>query len=261
MSDLLNLTYNNKIIRTLEIDGELWWVLADVCRILDYKNPTMILSRLDEDERAKFDLGHPMGLTNIINESGLYSLILRSDKSEAKPFRKWVTSDVLPQIRKFGKYTAENEINIPNKKFNGRKVWLITDIAKVIQIKPATIYYHMRKNMTLHETFDYQFLSGEQIQNFKLENQIKSSLSNLYILTESGLLKLLVILGVSASLNFSISQVSTKEIYKTMKNDVTIITEQFEKYLQNTNRPFSKGLILSAKYAAQEFIELADKLQ
>lgn len=137
-----------------------------------------------------------MTVTNIINESGLYSLILRSDKSEAKPFRKWVTSEVLPQIRKHGSYATKNEIQIPNKTFHGKKVWLISDISETIGIKSATISYHVRKKGALNETIDYLFINGEQIQSFKLENQLTTSLSNAYILTESGLIKLLTLLGL-----------------------------------------------------------------
>lgn len=103
MSELQVFTYNGNEVRTVQKDGEPWWVLKDVCEVLGLKNPTMIADRLDEDERAKFDLGR-QGETNIINESGLYNVILRSDKPEAKPFRKWVTSEVLPTIRKHGAY-------------------------------------------------------------------------------------------------------------------------------------------------------------
>lgn len=103
MNELQIFTYNGSEVRTVQKDGEPWWVLKDVCEVLGLKNPTMIADRLDEDERAKFDLGR-QGETNIINESGLYNVILRSDKPEAKPFRKWVTSEVLPAIRKYGAY-------------------------------------------------------------------------------------------------------------------------------------------------------------
>ena len=103
MNELQIFTYNGSEVRTVQKDGEPWWVLKDVCEVLGLKNPTMIADRLDEDERAKFDLGR-QGETNIINESGLYNVILRSDKPEAKPFRKWVTSEVFTAIRKYGAY-------------------------------------------------------------------------------------------------------------------------------------------------------------
>jgi prophage antirepressor-like protein len=95
--------YQNNKVRTVERDGEPWFVLKDVCAVIGMSNPTVVADRLDEDERAKLDLGR-QGQSWIINESGLYTVILRSDKPEAKPFRKWVTSEVLPTIRKHGAY-------------------------------------------------------------------------------------------------------------------------------------------------------------
>lgn len=98
--------YNNAEVRSLTIKGEPWFVLADVCRVLEINNPRNVASRLDQDEkgvRQMDTLGGNQKLT-IINESGLYAVILRSDKEQAKPFRKWVTSEVLPSIRKTGGY-------------------------------------------------------------------------------------------------------------------------------------------------------------
>ena len=84
-------------------------MLKDVCTILDMSNPTMVAERLDEDERAKFNLGR-QGQSWIINEPGLYDVILRSDKPEAKPFRKWVTGEVIPSIRKHGAYITKETL-------------------------------------------------------------------------------------------------------------------------------------------------------
>ena len=103
MNELQIFNYHDNEIRTIEKEDGIWWVLADVCKVLRLSNPTMIADRLDEDERAKFDLGR-QGETNIVNESGLYNVILRSDKPEAVPFRRWVTHEVLPSIRKHGAY-------------------------------------------------------------------------------------------------------------------------------------------------------------
>ena len=93
-------------IRALTRDGEPWFVAADVCRVLGHTNPTIALGRLDDDERAKFNLGHPYGETNIVNEPGLYSLVLGSRKPEARAFKRWVTHAVIPAIRKTGGYIA-----------------------------------------------------------------------------------------------------------------------------------------------------------
>lgn len=95
-------------LRTLEKDGEIWFVAADVCRALDHSNVTVALDRLDEDERAKFNLGR-QGETNVVNEPGLYSLIMGSRKPEARAFKRWVTHEVLPTIRRTGQYSARPE--------------------------------------------------------------------------------------------------------------------------------------------------------
>lgn len=91
-------------IRTVAIDGEPMFCLIDICKALGMSNPSMVAQRLDEDELTKLDLGSRAGDTNFITESGLYAVILRSDKPNAKKFRKWVTSEVLPQIRRTGSY-------------------------------------------------------------------------------------------------------------------------------------------------------------
>ena len=93
-------------IRVIEINGEPWWVLTDICKALDISNPSKVALRLDDDERSNFKLGR-QGCVNIVNESGLYAVILRSDKPNAKGFRKWVTSEVLPTIRKHGGYLTD----------------------------------------------------------------------------------------------------------------------------------------------------------
>lgn len=90
-------------VRTVTVNDEPMFCLTDICKALEMSNPTMVAQRLDEDERTKLDLGR-QGETNFITESGLYAVILRSDKPNARKFRKWVTSEVLPSIRKTGSY-------------------------------------------------------------------------------------------------------------------------------------------------------------
>lgn len=111
MNELQVFKYSDKQVRTLLKDDQPWWVLKDVCDILGLTNPSVVADRLDDDERSKFDLGR-QGEATIINESGLYNVILRSDKPEAKPFRKWVTAEVLPTIRKTGGYVGNDEMFI-----------------------------------------------------------------------------------------------------------------------------------------------------
>lgn len=95
-------------VRMVMQNGEPWWVLLDVCRVLGIQNHRDVVKRLDDDEKGVDSIdtpGGPQEMT-VINESGLYSVILRSDKPEAKAFKRWVTHEVLPSIRRTGTYTA-----------------------------------------------------------------------------------------------------------------------------------------------------------
>ena len=96
-------------IRVIEKDGEPWFVAVDVCDILGLSNPTIAVSRLDKDERAKFNLGR-QGDATIVNEPGLYTLILGSRKPEAKAFKRWITHDIIPSIRKYGAYMTPEKL-------------------------------------------------------------------------------------------------------------------------------------------------------
>ncbi|MFF3923139.1 phage antirepressor KilAC domain-containing protein [Paenibacillus lactis] len=101
--------YGNQEVRTVLIDDQPWFVAKDVCEVLGLTNPSMALQILDGDERAKFNLGR-QGETNIVNEPGLYSLIFGSRKPEAKQFKRWITHEVIPSIRKHGAYMTTETI-------------------------------------------------------------------------------------------------------------------------------------------------------
>lgn len=93
-------------VRNVVLKGEPWFVAKDVCDVLGLKNSRDTMSGLDEDEKGVAISDTPGGKQSlaIVNESGLYSLIMKSRKPEAKAFKKWVTSEVLPSIRKYGYY-------------------------------------------------------------------------------------------------------------------------------------------------------------
>ena len=113
MNELQVFSYEGKEIRTIQRNGETWWVLKDVCGVLGLSNARMIADRLDEDDVSLAYVTDSMGRqqqTNIVNESGLYNVILRSDKPEAKKFKRWVTHEVLPQIRRHGAYITTSKI-------------------------------------------------------------------------------------------------------------------------------------------------------
>jgi len=102
-------------IRTLVIDGEPWFVANDIANVLDLGNVRSSLALLDDDERGVHSMDTNAGTRSvtIVNESGLYSLILRSRKPEARQFKRWVTRDVLPAIRRTGSYSHDIENALP----------------------------------------------------------------------------------------------------------------------------------------------------
>ena len=103
-NEIQQFDFKGASLRTLTDEaGEPWFVAKDVCDILGHSNVSMALDRLDDDERSKFNLGR-QGEANIVNEAGLYVLVLSSRKPEAHEFKRWVTHEVLPQIRKTGGY-------------------------------------------------------------------------------------------------------------------------------------------------------------
>ncbi|MGR0121346.1 phage antirepressor [Bacillus halotolerans] len=107
--------YQDQQVRTVVKDGQPWFVAKDVCNVLNHSNHKVATSRLDEDEVSKVYLTDSLGRyqkTTVVNEAGLYSLILTSNKPEAKQFKRWITHEVIPTIRKTGGYVANDELFI-----------------------------------------------------------------------------------------------------------------------------------------------------
>ncbi|EMU3786095.1 hypothetical protein DMN05_001463 [Neisseria gonorrhoeae] len=143
-------------VRAFEKDGLTWFVAADVCKALEIQNPTQALEKLDDDERSMFNIGRSEihgggGNVNIINESGLYILILRSRKameqgSTAWKFRKWVTSEVLPTIRKTGGYQVGQKTTADDRTGLRRAVAALVG-RKRIDYSSAYSMVHQRFNV------------------------------------------------------------------------------------------------------------------
>lgn len=97
-------------VRSILIDGDPWFVAADVCKALEIEKTNRALSRLDDDEKGAHSVSTPGGRQrmSIISESGLYSLILGSRKPEARAFKRWITHEVIPSIRKHGAYMTDS---------------------------------------------------------------------------------------------------------------------------------------------------------
>jgi len=106
-NELTVFKYEGREIRTVENDGETWFVAKEICDVLEIEQPTRATERLDEDEKGVttiHTLGGPQEMV-IISEPGMYKLVLTSRKPEAKTFSRWVAHEVLPQIRKTGSYS------------------------------------------------------------------------------------------------------------------------------------------------------------
>lgn len=189
-------TVFNFVSHTLRVvmrDGEPWFVAADVCAALGIGNTSDALRRLDEDEQALVSIeGISRGndQVNIINESGLYSLILGSRKPEAKKFKKWVTSEVLPAIRKTGSYHAAPPQPVPdaalevlNAKDMGnltRLVWLVCNRLHAESAWTQAVWYRLRQATgtpapNRFKVRDLPILAAELRRTFALTNALKAA--------------------------------------------------------------------------------------
>lgn len=138
-------------LRTLTDKAEEpWFVAKDVCDILGHSNVSMALDRLDDDERSKFNLGR-QGETNIVNEAGLYSLVLGSRKPEAHEFKRWVTHEVLPQIRKTGGYIPTTDadddmtilakaVMIGQRTMEEQKRRIAEQQSRIVELEPKALF-------------------------------------------------------------------------------------------------------------------------
>ena len=139
-------------VRTVTLNGAPWFVAADVCRALDIANSRDAVKRLDDDERGVVStdtLGGVQEMT-VVNESGLYSLVLGSRKPEAKQFKRWITHEVIPTIRKTGGYVNNDELFVrtylPNADdttkalFRSTLETIRTQNAKLEEYKPKAIF-------------------------------------------------------------------------------------------------------------------------
>lgn len=110
MSALTVFGYGDREVRTVVVDGEPWFVLTDLCGVLGLTTPARVAERIDEAavSSAHISTGGQLRAVTVVNESGMYEVVIRSDKAEAVAFRRWITAEVLPAIRKTGTYSVES---------------------------------------------------------------------------------------------------------------------------------------------------------
>lgn len=141
--------YQGSKVRTVVIDGEPWFVGSDVCVVLEYANAPQALGKLDEDEKGIWSVDTPGGKQAmiVVSEAGLYSLVLRSRAPKAKPFRRWITHEVIPSIRKDGMYVApallndpEHLLRVTTRLVEEHRARLVAE-AKVEELAPKASFY------------------------------------------------------------------------------------------------------------------------
>lgn len=135
-------------LATIEINGEVWFVAPDVCKLLELENPTVALKGVDEDDKLTYEIlrAGQKRKVNMVNESGLYNLMFRSNKPAAKRFKRWVTKEVLPSIRKTGAYGIDRSV-LPNFMKRYQLNWAKTDKGhfSVIAMLYTTLYATLEK--------------------------------------------------------------------------------------------------------------------
>ena len=143
MNELKVFSYESNEVRTVMIDGQPWWIAKDVCDVLGVDNVSQALDRIDDDERNTIILNEGIGNPEkaVINESGLYSLVLSSRKPEAKAFKKWITSEVLPTIRKTGEFTTRR------KQIRDKSKVVRNHFTETLKLHGCDKWYHY-KNIT-----------------------------------------------------------------------------------------------------------------
>src|SRR5690625_3753252 len=163
MNNLKVFDFEGSSVRTVLKEGNPWWVAKDVCEVLGISKHRDAVEKLDADEREpiKVDtLGGPQNMV-CINESGLYTLIIRSNKPNAKKFRRWITHDVLPSIRKHGLYAVDEvlanpyilikaleELKAERLKNNQLSETVKVQEQQIVEMKPKACYYRSERKST-----------------------------------------------------------------------------------------------------------------
>lgn len=192
-------------IRVITKENEPWFVAKDVCDVLGILQPVRAVENLDSDEVNKTHVTDSLGRqqeTYIINESGLYALVIRSNKPNARKFRKWITSEVLPAIRKTGRYAAPSApakplisaapYFVPEATYYGVPVMSTTALAKRLNVTPAQIHSILQNNRA-------GLINGIEIYRIKTAGELRAggcgeiwgrAVSRIDLFTESGARKI-----------------------------------------------------------------------
>lgn len=214
-NDIQIFDYCDNQVRTITKDGDPWFVLKDVCDVLELSDAHKVASRLDNDERNSIPVTDSLGRqqnSTIINEPGLYNVIMLSRKPEAKKFKRWITHEVLPSIRKHGAY-----------------------------ITPQTIREYMSKPEHWIELF--QTLQNEQEKNAKLQNKIDMDRPKVVFAEAVDASDATVYLGEFAKmLRQNGIEIGQNRLFDQLKKDGYLLKRNFKGHTIPTQKAIEKGL-------------------
>ncbi len=187
-------------IRTIQQGEDILFVAADVCNALEIKDTSKATSRLDNDEKGTALIRTPGGEQNmnVVNEYGLYNLVLTSRKPEAKAFKRWITHEVIPAIRKSGKYAVSSSPARGASKikyYKGIAVITKKDLAAELGTQTTSVYYYTIKPGFMEKGKDYFTIGGAELAKFKKQNGMSKHCTALTIVTASGVGKIYAAMG------------------------------------------------------------------
>lgn len=189
-------------IRTIQQGEDILFVAADVCKALELGQVTNTVRRLDADEKALISIkgiNNGNDKVNVVNEYGLYSLVLTSRKPEAKAFKRWITHEVIPAIRKTGKYAVVSSSPTRGgskvKYYKGIAVITKKDLAAELGTQTTAVYYYTIKPGFMEKGKDYFTIGGTELAKFKKQNGMSKHCTALTIVTSSGVSKIYEAMG------------------------------------------------------------------
>lgn len=188
MNELQLFNYEEKPVRAVTINGEPWWIAKDICYILDITNSRDALQRIDQDDVCLTDIMDSVGRnqkTNIINESGLYSLVIQSRKPEAKKFKKWITSEVLPSIRKTGQYSlpkSDDELILIGYEKLLQRVSVLTEENKTLDIRVKKLIHDPKTYTTTEIAKELQMRSAQELNEKLKDKGVQYKVNNTWVL-------------------------------------------------------------------------------
>lgn len=177
-TEIVPFNFDGEQVRVVTIDGDPWFVLADLCAVLELSNPRMVAQRIGDDVSQAYPIEDALGRmqnTTVVSEAGMYEVVIRSDKPEAAAFRRWITGTVLPEIRRTGSYARP--LTLAEK-----SILLLTELTDEVQRQAAqlevqkplvqqALTYQGGDNLTARQAFSREIIAWAVEQGHEVKQQ------------------------------------------------------------------------------------------